>query len=243
MINIDNYRDKAADIEIIECDEKLLEIPLEIPRFSPHPYASVGAPYNNYSPFFFRETGIKKLLQVQEKLQSIKPGFSLKIFDAYRPLKVQIFMIEYDKNKEAFKKYAVEFKFLTKTEKDDITNLVLTYWSPVRENYIQRPTPHSTGGAIDLTIVDGDGIEIDMGTKIDHLGVESNRYYFDEKEDSQSKVYALNRKLLEDVMTSVGFTQLPTEWWHYSFGDQIDAAAKSSDDNIKAAIYGIYETL
>jgi len=55
--------------------------------------------------------------------------------------------------------------------------------------------------------------------------------------DGSATDYENNRKLLQRVMLGAGFTQLPTEWWHFSYGDQIWAV----DNAREYAIYGVYE--
>jgi D-alanyl-D-alanine dipeptidase len=89
--------------------------------------------------------------------------------------------------------------------------------------------PHSTGGAIDLSIIGPDGRQLDMGT---HLG------RFNETTHTNSnKISGLarkNRNLLIKVMTRAGFINYPTEWWHWSYGDQYWAAALKK----KSSIYG-----
>ena len=53
-------------IEIIECNEPLIEIPLrDFAVESPHPYEKLGAPYGQRSPYFLRETIIEYLINAQ----------------------------------------------------------------------------------------------------------------------------------------------------------------------------------
>ena len=95
------------------------------------------------------------------------------------------------------------------------------------------PFVHSTGGAVDLTIVDPEGRELDMGTGFDDFSDAANTAYF-EKNGSQE--IRDNRRLLYNVMLAAGFTNYPSEWWHYDFGDRFWAAIKNTD-----SIYqGIY---
>jgi D-alanyl-D-alanine dipeptidase len=195
MLSIDNYRELKAKTPIKECGEPLLEIDSFFLRYSPHPYLDVGAPYNDKSPFFLRKGVLERLHVAQDILQSKKSGYRLKIYDAYRPLSVQKYMIEYDT-----KRYSKE--------------VAQKFWSPIADDVSLNPPPHSTGGAVDLSIVDSDGIELDMGTKIDKFSKDSYANAIDSE----------NRKLLLDIMSQAGFVQLPTEWWHFSYGDQIWAA-------------------
>ena len=217
MLDKSTYRSLKAKVSIDESKEEMLEIPKEFLRFSPHPYEILGAPYGDKSPFFLRSSVIEKLLLAQERLSSLKPEYKLKVFDGFRPLSVQIFMIEYEKNRLSQEMFSLVFNELSIEKKCKIEDIVAHFWSPLYENIELNPPPHSTGGALDLTIVDENENELDMGTKIDELveGAQSDFYY-----NTQTS-YQTNRELLFEVMSFAGFTQLPTEWWHFSYGDQI----------------------
>lgn len=83
-------------------------------------------------------------------------------------------------------------------------------------SYVTPPhkgSMHSRGSAVDLTIIDSLGHELDMGTAYDFFGKEA---HFDYK-DHDAKVLK-NRALLRKVMENYGFEGIRTEWWHFSFG-------------------------
>jgi D-alanyl-D-alanine dipeptidase len=216
MLHVDTYRILKQKIIIKECHEKILEIPKLFARFTPHPYLHVDAPYGSKSPFYLRSTVIEHLHVAQEKLSALKAGYKLKIFDAYRPLEVQKYMIEYDTLR-----YSKEI-----AEK---------FWSPISCDVASNPPPHSTGGALDLTIVDENGIELNMGTNIDEF-VEAAQSDF----NSLNATCRENRDLLFEVMNIAGFTSLPTEWWHFSYGDQIWAVDEADKNSLHVeAKYGM----
>ena len=211
MLNVNTYRELKKKVKIDENNEEMVKLPETFETFKPHLYQKLGAPYQDKSPFYIRETVLNKLIEAEKKLYKLEK-FKFKIFDIYRPIQVQKFMIEYDTNK-----YGKE--------------IAETYWSPILKDVSLSPPPHSTGGALDLTIIDENGNELNMGTKIDELSEKSHFDFF--KLDDDKEVFE-NRKLLNDIMVSVGFTQLPTEWWHFSYGDQIWGV-----DNNCSALYGM----
>ncbi|GAA2368853.1 M15 family metallopeptidase [Nonomuraea africana] len=86
----------------------------------------------------------------------------------------------------------------------------------------RRIPPHSTGGAVDLTLVDRAGHELDLGTPFDHFGPESAALYFEEHAGSPR--VRDNRRRLRDAMIGAGFRCDADEWWHFDFGSQIWAA-------------------
>ena len=231
MLDKNTYRVLKQKTLINECYEEMVEIPTLFARFFPHPYEKLGASYGEKSPFYLRREVISKLRVAQEKLNSLKSGYRLKVFDAYRPLSVQKFMIEYDSNRLSLEMFKTKFKELSNENRFKVEKIVSHFWSPISEDVSQNPPPHSTGGALDITIVDEKGVELDMGTEIDELIDASESDYYIRKDIYFQK----NRELLVVVMSYAGFTQLPTEWWHFSYGDQIWAL-----DNNRDAKYGIY---
>jgi zinc D-Ala-D-Ala dipeptidase len=85
-----------SPIPIRDCAEPLLPLPAELHRIEPHPYAAVGAPYGpDACPFRLRQGVIERLLAAQYQLQIEQPGWRLAVFDAWRPLAVQRFMVAF----------------------------------------------------------------------------------------------------------------------------------------------------
>lgn len=71
---------------------------------------------------------------------------------------------------------------------------------------------HNRGGAVDLTIVDSTGVELDMGTDFDFFGPKANHTCT----DLPQKVLA-NRQKLKAIMKEHGFSAIRSEWWHYNY--------------------------
>jgi D-alanyl-D-alanine dipeptidase len=81
-------------------------------------------------------------------------------------------------------------------------------------NYVTNPdkgSMHNRGMAVDLTVVDKEGKEWDMGTPFDFFGRKSHIDYM----DLPSQVIK-NRKALILMMEKAGFKGIRTEWWHFS---------------------------
>lgn len=100
--------------------------------------------------------------------------------------------------------------------------------------YVAPPdvAPHSTGGAVDLTLVDADQHEMDMGTRFNaHPDIAS---YTASTQISQAA--RDNRNLLITAMRRAGFVNYPTEWWHWSFGDRYWAFCTGEKEAIYDAI-------
>jgi D-alanyl-D-alanine dipeptidase len=69
---------------------------------------------------------------------------------------------------------------------------------------------HSRGIAVDLTLADRDGNELDMGTPFDHLTSQS--YHGD---NTISQEAQKNRFILLGIMARSGWDHYNYEWWHY----------------------------
>lgn len=82
-------------------------------------------------------------------------------------------------------------------------------------SYVTPPSKgsmHNRGLAVDLTIVNAEGEELDMGTEFDFFGKEAHHTY-----TGHSETINQNRTLLKSTLESVGFKGIRTEWWHYSY--------------------------
>lgn len=96
--------------------------------------------------------------------------------------------------------------------------------------------PHVAGAAVDLTIVDADGHELEMGTAIDATPEESDGDCFFSSPGIGEEARR-NRGLLAYVLSESGLVNYPTEWWHWSYGDRYWALATGAS----AGIYGPIE--
>ncbi|MBP4136882.1 M15 family metallopeptidase [Flavobacterium geliluteum] len=80
--------------------------------------------------------------------------------------------------------------------------------------YVANPKKgsiHNRGGAVDISLVDASGKELDMGTSFDFFGIEASHNY-----SKFSKEIISNRKFLKNVMIKNGFQSFDSEWWHYN---------------------------
>jgi D-alanyl-D-alanine dipeptidase len=213
-----NLNKPYLTIPIEDCGEPLITIPSEIFRIDlPHPYIKLGADYQGASPYCLRQSVLAALIKAQEYLIWQYPGWQLKIFDAYRPVEVQSYMVRHTFNALSGEK-KIKQENLSDAEIDSIWQRVYTIWAIPSDNP-QTPPPHSTGAAVDLTLVDETGKEIDMGGEIDELSDRSLPNYYADKPEYE--LYQLRRDILLNVMIKAGFKRHLGEWWHFSLGDQM----------------------
>ncbi|MBD2294158.1 D-alanyl-D-alanine dipeptidase [Anabaena sphaerica FACHB-251] len=222
-------------IPIIECGEPLVNIPLELFAVeTPHPYEKLGANYGGYSPYFLRESVIKNLIEAQNYLKLLRPGWYIQIFDAYRPVAVQQFMVDYSFAQALQERGLIEVN-LSVEEREEVWKAVYEIWA-VPSLDMNTPPPHSTGAAVDITLVDENWEVVNMGSPIDEMSERSHPDYY----INRNQEYNHHRELLLDVMLKAGFKRNPREWWHFSFGDQMWAwlCNLSNPDHPVTARYG-----
>lgn len=147
--------------------------------------------YSDLREAYLHPKAAKALAKAQARLRQLRPGLSLKVYDAARPMSIQQVMWDKVKN----------------TPKDIYVS-----------NPAHGGGMHNYGLAVDITICDEHGDTLDMGTKIDYMGREAHidaEATLVAQHRISSKARA-NRRLLREVMTYGGFMPLRTEWWHFN---------------------------
>jgi len=225
-----------SSIPIIECGEKLVKIPDAFAFTNPHIYMSLGAPYAELSPFYVRAGVLERLEVSLGYLQKQYPRWRIKIFDAYRPVAVQEFMVKYTKHQLA-KAQGIDLS--NPVQEQELMKQVYKFWA-VPSLDPATPPPHSTGAAIDVTLIDQENNEIDMGGDIDEISDRSLPDHYKNPITPESIKFNQYRQLLKDCMIEAGFRQHPNEWWHFSFGDQMWCWLENSDNTPEpqSALYG-----
>lgn len=77
-----------------------------------------------------------------------------------------------------------------------------------------KGSPHSRGAAVDLTLMDAQGRELDMGTGFDEFSPRSHH-----GADGITAEAQANRMILLGLMTAAGWDFYRNEWWHYQLFD------------------------
>lgn len=145
--------------------------------------------YGEFNRAFLHEHAFRKLQKASELLKEKNPSYKFVIFDVLRPRSIQKLL--WDK--------------VVGTEQED---------------YISDPSKgssHNFGMAVDLSVLDENGKELDMGTAFDEFTPLSEPRH-EEKflaEKKLSHASLQNRLLLRECMEKAGFRQLTLEWWHF----------------------------
>lgn len=148
--------------------------------------------YGDLKNCYLQKEIAEKLANAQKKLKEKYPFYSIILFDGVRPLSIQ------------------------KTMWDE-----LQVPENQKDKYVSDPevgSLHNYGCAVDVSIVNEEGWQMDMGTPYDYFGELGHPIAEDRmiKEGKLSWRQFENRKLLRDIMTQSGFTIISTEWWHFN---------------------------
>lgn len=156
-----------------------------------------------------RQSVAKKLKRVAKQLS--EKGLGIYIYELYRTPEQQQVRL-----RETYNRYGDKF-----SDKNEL------------ERFVRRCTAgvgggHQTGGAVDLTLCDSNGILLDMGSEYPVKCPEMVTSFH------LSPIVNMRRRLLCNVMHKEGFANYPGEWWHFSYGDRLWAAYSYK----RYAIYG-----
>lgn len=147
--------------------------------------------YEDLREAYLHPDAMESLSKAQRLLQEMKPGYSLIVYDAARPLSVQQKMWDVVKG----------------------TSKYMYVSNPARGGGL-----HNYGLAVDVSIAGEDGKPLPMGTPVDYLGEEAHITH-EAQLVQEGKITAGergNRLLLRQVMKETGFSTLPGEWWHFN---------------------------
>lgn len=128
-------------------------------------------------------------------LQARRPGYRLLVLDALRPQRIQQRLW------------------------DELQGTPLTmYLAPP-----ERGSIHSFGMAVDLTLLDPQGREVDMGSGFDAMTLASHPDHEAEHLalGALTAQHLIERGWLRAAMREAGFQSINTEWWHFDFGDRV----------------------
>lgn len=154
--------------------------------------------YDDLTEAYLHPDAAYAVLRAQAFLKERYPDYNLIIYDAVRPMSVQQKMWDVVKG----------------------TSKHIYVSNPARGGGL-----HNYAVAVDVSIIDGAGNPLSMGTIVDHLGYEA--HINNEAELVRKGIITQqerqNRLLLRDVMRRAGFRALPSEWWHFNWCNRTEA--------------------
>ena len=193
-------------VRVVECGEKLVPV-----------NESKRLRVRGVSGFEvrLREGAVERLILASERLPD---GFFLTLVEGYRSPARQKALWDQQLSavRGAYPNISVE-------EVERLTRLRIAQPSPIGGG-------HQTGGAVDVTLTDTEGMELDMGTCVQEFTKLTPMYSKPLPTDVRKRRHILCR-----AMERAGFANYPGEWWHFSYGDRIWAAYRRK----RHAIYGV----
>ncbi|MEU6880387.1 M15 family metallopeptidase [Streptomyces sp. NPDC046712] len=202
---------KVAAVPVKECDERLVDVREEGSLLvDPRKRDGTGA-------FAHLRAGVlERLLKAQETLPD---GLRFLYVEGYRPPSLQ---------RRYFEEYRAELRAAHPDwAAPDLHAAASRYVSP------PEIAPHSAGSAVDLTLADPDGRELDLGTRMNASPEESVGACYTHAAGITAEARR-NREILGAALSGAGLVNYPTEWWHWSYGDRYWAL----ETGASAAVYG-----
>lgn len=205
---------------LYECGEPLIDIRKDGKlAFGPPPECPETEPH-----YGLMRVGVyRKILRAQSNLPH---GLRFRLYEGLRSLDIQAMLFDEEKGRVSIREPHL-------SPADVHAKATLLVSSVLHFDGSKNTPPHSTGGAVDLEIIDATGAVIDFGMEIkDWTSVPPE--FCAPAHPRLGQRASDNRSLLAQVMLQQGFVRFASEWWHFSHGDLYWA----NHGGHEAAIYG-----
>ena len=200
----------------------LLTLPIAESHDPLVPLGLVNSPLRSYPVYFHQgvpdalnECYVRRsvLFRLYKAARLLPAGIELVVLDGWRPLKVQQYLFD--------SLFAAMSAHYAADSEPELLNRI-RHFVALPSSDPTAPSPHLTGGSVDVALCDGEGLFLDMGTEFDDISSWSYSAAFEaiEKPSAREAEVIENRRLLHSVMIQAGFTNLPSEWWHFDYGNQ-----------------------
>lgn len=184
-------------VPIVECGEPLVDfleacpaLLLDKPRF----------PYRRET--LARRSLAEKLCQAAA---NVPAGYRLAVLECWRPPHIQ-------KRMHTGVKLRLRARYPEWSE-TKLARMTNTLSAPLSKKV---PPPHSTGGAVDLWLCDAQGNRLDHSSPFEILDPRCYAFNAPGLSDTATR----HRRILWDALIATGLTNYPSEYWHWSYGDQ-----------------------
>jgi len=193
-------------IPVKECGEPLIDLrnQTEI-AFGPPPEKPDNICYTKV-----RKTVYEMLCKAQEILPK---GVRFCLYEGWRSLDLQseLFQKMYQNNQEHFPQLNHEELFME--------TMKLVSPSTLLDGSMNIP-PHATGAAIDIYLIDENGVLLDMGLPIDQWSTDIGACLSQTNSSYINPNARHNREIMSNALSQMGFVNYPNEYWHWSYGDR-----------------------
>lgn len=207
-------------VPVSYCPDRILARPQYFYQKLPHALPEI----------YLREGVYERLLRAAGHLPE---GYRLVVYDGWRSLDLQEDLFIQYKNE-----LGIQNPQLDDEELQELTKQFVAW----PDSNPSSPSPHNTGGAVDLSVADECGRVLYMGAEFDETTNRSETMYFEKRLldgvplVGQEELALHNRRLLFNAMSLAGFTNYPGEWWHFDYGNQNWALISSQGQAVYKSI-------
>ena len=176
---------------------------LDLLEHAPGIYWVPRHPVFDYHRYCLARASVVEMLE--RAAAALPDGIRLAVVEGWRPPEIQRQM--HAATRERLQREHPEW------DEAQLQREVERFSAPMDE---QAPPPHTTGGAVDVHLIGPDGEPLDFTSPYDLLDARAAPM----AAHGLSETARRNRELLRAAMESAGFTNYPSEFWHWSYGDQ-----------------------
>lgn len=186
--------------------EPLVQLPAFFEKLRTYPYYFHCQIPGTTKEIYVRKGTAEKLIKAAELLP---PQLHLVILDGWRSYQTQLAI--YNNTKKMFQQLGYSPQKIAEE---------MPKYVAVPSKTADSPSPHFTGGAVDVTLGNQNGW-LNMGTDFDEFHEKAKSDWYEHKPQltSEEELIRENRRLLKKIMEGVGFTANEHEWWHFDYGN------------------------
>ena len=189
-----------------ECGDPLIDLRSQTTiAFGPPPEKLDNVCYTK-----LRKAVYEKLCKAQDLLPE---GIRFCLYEGWRSLDLQneLFQKMFQKNRAHFPLLSHEELF--------VETMKLVSPLELLDGSVNVP-PHATGAAIDIYLIDNNGVPLDMGILIDQWTSDIGARLSQTKSPYIDQKARNHRNIMSSTLSQMGFVNYPNEYWHWSYGDR-----------------------
>lgn len=188
---------ELRSVRIVECGEEMVDF------LALCPHLALDRPRFRYRrETLLRRTVAAKLCEAERLLPD---GYRFLVIEGWRPPHIQRRM------------YRAVWDMIAGrhpgASEVTLKRIVNRYSAPMNDRV---PPPHTTGAAIDLMLAAADGRELDLTSPFDPFDPHSASFDALGLSDTARR----HRDIMAEALMSAGLTNYPSEYWHWTYGDQ-----------------------
>lgn len=225
-------------LPIRENSEPLVQVPDDLA----YPYYAREMKLISDETLYLREGVLARILQARSELLS--NGFDLRVYDGWRSFELQQNLFWFYMRAFTAAKFGQERQFEQLANFGEIesyfrelspelqatmheANRTYVSWP---SSDLAAPSPHTTGGAVDVWLYTASGSPANLGVSFDWMEEDAGAFYHMKRKRKRfagnERKICENRSRLLLAMSNAGFSCYGPEIWHFNYGNQMDALVR-----------------